>query len=266
MPVYNFKDNYDDDMRKKTLKILIVSIFIVQLFGCTESTNDGSENKELWLNEEILNHLTDIKSEIISLRKEIEALKNSKPVRNQAVKSITLKSNHWLNEGAKYAIVEFSDYQCPFCARHANTVFPLLKEKYIDTGKLAYQVRDFPLSFHPQGKLAAIAARCAGQQGKYWQMHVKLLMAKGQLGLDYFTKIADELTLNKGQFQACMQNKEIIAQVDEDLNYGNSIGVSGTPRFFIGKVSGDELTQITVINGAQSFDAFERVIAKLQQQ
>src|SRR3989344_7101547 len=133
------------------------------------------------------------------------------------------------SKSAKVTIVEFSDYECPFCGRHFEQTYPQLKKDYIDTGKVQLVFKDFPLSFHPQAQKAAEAARCAGEQGKYWEMHDKLFSNQQSLSVENEKKWAKELGLNTAKFDSCLDSGKYASAVQADSNYGQSIGVSGTP-------------------------------------
>ena len=152
---------------------------------------------------------------------------------------------------AKVTIVEFSDYECPFCGRHFEQTYPQLKKDYIDTGKVQLVFKDFPLSFHPQAQKAAESARCAGEQGKYWEMHDKLFSNQQSLSVENEKKWAKELGLNTAKFDSCLDSGKYASAVQADSNYGQSIGVSGTPAFFI---NGKKLV------GAQPYSSFQAAI------
>ncbi len=168
--------------------------------------------------------------------------------------------------GAKVTLVEFSDYQCPFCARHFRSVMPRLMREYVDTGKLRYVLRDFPLtSIHPAAAAAAVAARCAGDQGKYMEMHD--LFFKDQRGLKAkdWPGFAKELKLDIGRFNACLKDPRRAAAVKKDFIEGSRAGVRGTPSFFIGLTGADGTTlkNPVSIRGAQPFQAFQQAIEGL---
>src|SRR3989344_3259689 len=114
------------------------------------------------------------------------------------------------NKNAEVAVIEFSDYQCPFCRSFWKDTLHLLKSEYIDTGKIKLIFRDYPLAFHAMAKSAATAANCAGKQGKYWEMHDKIFAEQEKLGqgtiqfdLDDLKKWATDLNLKKNQFDQC---------------------------------------------------------------
>ncbi len=168
--------------------------------------------------------------------------------------------------GAKVTLVEFSDYQCPFCARHITAVMPRLKREYIDTGKLRYVFRDFPLaSIHPAATGAAVAARCAGDQGKYMEMHDRFFKNQRGLKTRDWPGHAKALGLDIGRFNTCLKDPKRAAAVKKDLLAGSRAGVRGTPSFFIGLTgaNGAPLKSPVFIRGAQPYQAFQQAIEGL---
>lgn len=152
---------------------------------------------------------------------------------------------------APVTIVEFSDYECPFCGRFYQQTFLQINEKYIKTGKVKFVYRDFPLSFHTQAQKAAEAAECAGEQGKYYEMH-DLLFTKGvQEGVTGFKQYAKEIGLDTTKFNSCLDSGQMASEVKKDMADGAAAGIQGTPGFFVNGV---------VISGAQPFEAFQQVI------
>ena len=152
---------------------------------------------------------------------------------------------------APVTIVSFEDYQCPFCKRAFDQTFPLLKRDYIDTGKVKYVYRDFPLSFHPQANSAAEASECADDQGKFWDYHDAIFNNQNRLGRDLYIELADQLNLDVDKFTQCIDTGEFRQEVQADASYGSQIGVSGTPTFFINGIK---------LVGAQPYAAFQQVI------
>ena len=155
------------------------------------------------------------------------------------------------DEDAKVTIIEFSDYECPFCGRFVTGAMAELKEKYVETGKVKYVFRDFPLGFHQKAQKAAEAAECAGDQEKYWEMHDKLFENSKALEVDQLKQYAADLGLNTGTFNSCLDEGTHEAEVKKDFGDGVKAGVSGTPSFFI---NGQKLV------GAQPFAKFEEII------
>jgi protein-disulfide isomerase len=143
------------------------------------------------------------------------------------------------DENAPVTIVEFSDYQCPFCASHYREVWPLIKSDFVDTGRVRYVFKDFALtSIHPQAAKAHEAARCAGDQGAYWEMHDLLFDRQDEWGgasdhVAALKRYAAELGLASPTFDECLDSDRWAAAVGADIAEGGSLGVQGTPTFLI---------------------------------
>ena len=169
------------------------------------------------------------------------------------------------DSSAKIAILEFSDYQCPFCARHNRGVFRKLKEKYIDKGLVQYQAWDFPLDNHSNARSAAVAVRCAQHQGKFWEIRNRLFAMNGHLSYAVFNEIASELNVKIDVFSECLSKPEEMTKVVYDISYGKEFGITATPSFLVGEVSGNELIKIRRVRGAKSLSYFDEIISSLQQ-
>lgn len=162
---------------------------------------------------------------------------------------------------APVTLIEFSDYQCPYCRSFYNQTLPQIKEKYIDTGKINLVYRDFPLNFHDGAIPAASAAECARKQGGdevYFQMHDKIFDGQNELGQgtvkipsESLLEYAEELDLDMAEFEKCFESDEVKAEIAADLSTGQKVGISGTPGFILdGKL----------IEGAQPFETFDAAI------
>jgi protein-disulfide isomerase len=151
-------------------------------------------------------------------------------------------------DGAPVTIVEFSDYECPFCVRAEATVKDLLA-KYPGKIKLVY--RDYPLPMHPRAPKAAEAAHCAGDQGKYWEMHDKLFTPGAKLEVADLKTHARDVGLDGGKFDKCLDSGEKAKDVDANRKAGDEAGVSGTPAFFING---------RLLSGAQPLEAFSAIV------
>ena len=163
---------------------------------------------------------------------------------------------------AKIAIVEFSDYQCPYCKRYHLQTFDLVRKKYIDTGQLLYVYRDYPLPGHRQAPAAAVAANCAGEQGGYWAMQRALFSRAARLERSYYLASAKQLKLDLKRFETCLGDKKQMDEVMRDTRYGASLGIRGTPAFFIGRIEGNSIVEVTPVIGAQPISAFTRAIGQ----
>ncbi len=159
---------------------------------------------------------------------------------------------------APVTIIEFSDFECPFCRSFWRDTFPLIKSDYIETRKVRFVYRDFPLSFHPGAQVAAEAAECAEDQDKFWELHDKIFQEqdkKGQGTIQFsktdVVKWAGQIGLKMSQFNQCLDTGKYRAEVNKDLADGTAAGVSGTPAFFLNG---------RLIVGAQPFSIFQQAI------
>jgi protein-disulfide isomerase len=170
------------------------------------------------------------------------------------------------NASAKVMLLEFSDYQCPFCGRHFRDTMPQIEKEYIETGKIRYGFKDFPIeSLHRQAVKAHEAANCAADQNKYWPMHNRLFMYPNPLGPDELKAHASAVGVELGAFQQCLESGKHTKTVQESVNYAVSSGITGTPAFFLGVVGADgkSLKVARFINGAQPYARFKQEIEAL---
>ena len=170
---------------------------------------------------------------------------------------------------ATVTLVEFSDYDCPFCRRHKDQVMPDLVKNFVDTGKLKYVMREFPLAMHPNAKGAAQAALCAGDQDQYWQMHDKMFANQRKLGVENLKTFAVELGLDSTAFDTCMDDGKYANQISADLTTGGRMGITGTPAFVLGLTDPKDPNKANVtqfISGAQSLEKFTQTIEDLLKQ
>jgi protein-disulfide isomerase len=163
---------------------------------------------------------------------------------------------------APVTLVEYTDFQCPFCRRHHDGTFAEIRKKYVETGKVRYVVRDLPLSFHEHAQPAAIAARCAGEQGRFWDARDALFAAQPQLSDARIRTTVLGLGLDAAKYDACVKNPATLAAVRADADEAAAAGVSGTPGFVIGRASNGSV-EGTVVSGAQPFPAFAQRIDAL---
>ncbi len=153
---------------------------------------------------------------------------------------------------APVTIIEFSDYQCPYCLQWNTQVYQQLLKAYPD--KIRFVYRDFPLSsIHPEAEPAAEAAECAGEQGRYYDYHDKLFSEEFELGANAYTQYAQELGLDMAKFNDCVSTHRYQAEVAADEAYATNLGVRSTPTFFINGIP---------MIGAQPLQAFKQVIDK----
>ena len=166
---------------------------------------------------------------------------------------------------APVTVVEFADYQCPFCLRFTKTTFPLLKKKYIDTGKVRWVALNLPLPFHKDARKAAQAAHCAGEQDKFWEMRELLFHNPKKLNTENLPTHAEALSLEMTAFNECLQSDRYLAEIDQDAKDANAVRLTGTPSFIIGKSTSDVINGDVVI-GAQPMNKFDAAITKALEQ
>jgi len=167
-------------------------------------------------------------------------------------------------KNAKLILIEFSDYQCPFCKRHVQTTLPQVEKSYIETGKLRYVFKDFPLAgIHPQAPKAAEAAHCAAEQGKYWQMHDRLFAEQQALAPENLADHAKGIGLAVEPFKICLDSGRYAATIRKDIAEAEKLGMTGTPTLFLGVADGDRVKLVRMLVGAQPFGLFKDEIDKL---
>ncbi len=171
------------------------------------------------------------------------------------------------DKNAPLTLIEFSDYECPFCKKTFTDLLPDLKKNYIDTGKVKLVYRDFPLSFHANAGKEAEAAECArslGNDATYYKFHDQIFAKTTSngtgLALTELPVIAKSLGLNVNQFQQCLDSGKFKDEVAKDMADGTAAGVSGTPSWIIGRSSKDGQIEGQLIVGAQPFSAFKTII------
>jgi len=168
------------------------------------------------------------------------------------------------NPDAPVTVVEFSDFQCPFCSRFFEQTLPLIEKNYIDTGKIKFVYKDLPLdNLHPNARSAHIAAECADEEGKFWEYHDVLFqkqavwqrLASSDLDIT-LSQFAVDLGMQAASFESCMESQDIADEVNQDTLEAARYGTTGTPTFFIGTEKDGFIKMV----GAQPFAAFQRAI------
>lgn len=159
---------------------------------------------------------------------------------------------------AKVVVIEFSDFQCPFCGRHTSNTQPLLDEQFVDSGDVRWVFKHFPLNIHAQAPAAGVAAECAAEQGMFWEMHAELFVGMASWSIrepnPVFVDIATSMGLDIDEFSSCLEDEEMLARVDEDFEAGRPF-VQGTPTFIV--MTGEEGR---IIPGALPADQFTEAL------
>ncbi|MBT3298226.1 DsbA family protein [archaeon] len=151
---------------------------------------------------------------------------------------------------APVTIIEFSDFECPYCARGWTTMKEI-ETNYVETGQVKIEFRHLPLSFHANAEGAALASLCAGEQGMFWEYHDGLFENQNLLSSSYLDTLAEELDLDIDEFDECLDSREYIDWINSDKGMASSKGITGTPAFL---VNGE------LIKGAQPYSTFETAI------
>ncbi len=244
---------------------MMIAFFAASLSGAGVLAETGTNDPGVLRQE-----LDAVKTDLEAIKKQLGEIQNQLVQRqapSPAAGPVTMSVGDGPALGhadAPITIVEFSDYQCPFCKRHSTSTLAALKASYIDTGKVRYVFRDFPLdSIHPYARKAAEAAHCAGDQDKFWDMHDILFANQSALMQDNLKGFARDMKLDVDAFDACFDNGKYAKRVEADVAAGAAVGVTGTPKFFVGKVKADGTMVATVIKGAQPAAAFGQVIDRL---
>jgi protein-disulfide isomerase len=215
----------------------------------------------------ILNELRQIRQLLEKMAK-ADSLRAARPASGPGGVTVQLGDSPILGSPtAPLTMVEFTDYQCFFCRQYYLNSFAELKKKFIDTGKLRYVVRDFPLSFHPDAMRAAQAAHCAAAQGQYWAMRNALMTNQGNLGEAALIGYAQSLSLDVARFRACLTSDKYVAKIQRSVEEAGAIDIGGTPSFVLGKSTPDGVVGAK-IEGALPYADFETKIkgwlAKIQ--
>ncbi|MDQ3026819.1 MAG: DsbA family protein [Pseudomonadota bacterium] len=163
---------------------------------------------------------------------------------------------------APVTMVEFSDFECSFCQRYHVQAFEEIKKNFIDTGKLRYVVRDYPLPFHRRAVPAARTARCAGEQGKFWEMRHALMSGQSMLDMESMIEAAGKLKLDEAKLRACIASFKFDKSIRKDMADADSVGVNSTPSFLIGRTRGDSVVGERM-DGSQPYAAYESRIKAL---
>jgi protein-disulfide isomerase len=211
---------------------------------------------------------------VTALRREIEALKLQQAQlaaelqrlqQTMGVRPASLSIANAPTRGsvnASLVLVEFSDYECPFCIRHFTQTMPELDREYIGTGKLRYVFMDFPIDqLHPAALKAHEAARCSGEQGKFWEMHQRLFTPAGSHPVDRLKTLAGEVGIDRGKFDACLDSGRMQAPVRASVDRASQLGADGTPQMYLGVADANgSFKIIRAIRGAVPYPQLKQII------
>jgi protein-disulfide isomerase len=161
---------------------------------------------------------------------------------------------------AKIVLVEFSDYECPYCKRHATQVGPQLHREFVESGRIRHVFVNNPLENHPNARFLAGSAICAGKQDAYWKMSARIFSSTLKTRTE-MTSLAAELGLDSKAFEKCLDGPDLSTTIDRDLQTGKSLDVSVTPTFALGRIDSSNRVKVdTFIMGAQPIEIFRSAI------
>lgn len=255
-------------MSKYIVRLLFPLLALPFVSACEPQNNSNLQQEIDGLKQEMQQLQADI-STIGEQVKDIHeiATQAQKPQHKTLPSQVNFDENGQLpvmgDDQAQVAIIEFSDYQCPYCKRFIDQTFSKLKSNYVDNGKVKYLARDFPLAFHKQAQGAAIAANCSLQQNAYWPMRSALFKNVQKLGDPLYQQTAAELSLELDKFSECLADKTMVDKITQDIAYGKSLGVRGTPSFVIGRIENNQLIAPKLVVGAQSYETFALLLDEL---
>lgn len=213
--------------------------------------------------EEILKELRAIRQAIERLQ--LQAPAPSRPGAADAPR-VTLPepAGHMLGRpDAPVTIVEFTDLQCPFCSRFAAMTFPELKRRFIETGQVRFFSRDLPLEqLHPLAMRAALVSRCAGEQGRFWEVREQIVRNAERLTAAFLDQVARSGGLDAGRLGECLSGNRHRPDIDADVRLALSLGITGTPTFVIGRTAPGAFEGVRVV-GAQPIEVFDAQIRAL---
>ncbi len=166
---------------------------------------------------------------------------------------------------APVTLIEYSDFTCGYCLKFFKDTWPRIQARYVDTGKVRFLYRDYPRADQGPGFDAATAARCAGAQGKYWQMHDRLFAEGGRLGKDVYLSHASAIGLDRTAFEQCVKDGRYTKSIFEDRQEANQWGFRGTPGFILVRSHSEPTDKepAVAIPGAFPFEMFAEEIDRL---
>jgi len=241
--------------------LVAMLISLVPLAGTAADTTATAAVGDSKAVDAILEELKAIRQVLEKIEKQGQAGGQQRPAKPTTATVAIANKPGMGSESAPVTVVEFADYQCPFCLRFTKTTFPYLKRDYIDTGKVRWVALNMPLSFHKDARKAAQAAHCAGEQDKFWEMREELFKHPQQISEEHLPTHAASVGIDVEAFKACMASDRHLADIDQDAKDASAVNLTGTPSFIIGKTASDKITGQVII-GAQPLNVFSDAIKK----
>lgn len=259
--------------------VCFVILTVVMVIAAVGQTTPGKSEPQAKSRDD----LTELRKEVRKLRQDQEAIRKElrelrelllaknagAPSRPAAPTTMAIRGRPFRgNDNARVVIVEFSDYQCPYCGAFFRDSLPQLEREYIQTGKIRYVFNSMPLEeIHPLAFKASQAAECAGDQGKFWELHDWMFANQKTLASRDLVSRAETLGLDLTKFNQCLASDKSAAVVRASMEEAESLGIDGTPTFVIGLADarnprGSNIKIVGILAGAQPFSVFRTVIEK----
>jgi protein-disulfide isomerase len=251
-------------MQMKTMILLLLFLGLIQLGYAQSQTKDQPQGELSALRTDI-RALQAEQQQIITRLDELKQLLQPSSQPPAPVTSVNVRGETFRGDsGARVALIEYADFECPYCGEYERKTFPQILSDYVQTGKLKYFYRDLPLPMHARALPAARAAHCAGEQGKYWEMHDSLFAKQDALSAPAVLERAQTLGLDTAKFTECLSSEKYTADIQKNVSEAQKMGIDGTPTFFLGVVepSGD-VTIEKRLQGAAPFDVFKTAVDAL---
>jgi protein-disulfide isomerase len=272
------KENFEVDMNRKsvaTLCGLALLGFLTAHSGVSQSNDDLKKDIQA-----LKDGQQAIQKDLQDIKKLLAARPSGAPTEQALNAIISVDGEPFKGDkNAKLTLVEFSEFQCPFCGRHARDTGPTIDKEYVQTGKVKHVFRDLPLDMHKNAFKAAEASHCAGEQDKFWEMHDRLFANQNSLEPAMLTAHAQAIGIDSKKFEACLASVEAkrpgsgetyreskyAAGIRKDVAEANKYGITGTPTFVIGLTQPNDpkIKVVKVIRGAQNISAFKEAFDSL---
>jgi protein-disulfide isomerase len=263
------RKNFEEKMKTKGIGALCGLVMLGFLTACTGQAQSQS-------NDDLKKDIQNLKDGQQAIQKDLQEIKKLLAARPAAAAPTEQALNAIISvdgepfkgdKNAKLTLVEFSEFQCPFCGRHVRDTFPQLDKEYIQTGKVKYVFSDLPLeSIHKNAFKASEAAHCAGEQNKFWEMHDRLFANQNAIEPANLTAHAQAIGADTKKFQACLDSGKYSAEIRKNIAEANKYGIQGTPTFVIGLTQPNDpktIKVLKVIRGAQNIAAFKEALDSL---
>lgn len=253
-------------------RIRKVVVFVVVAITCTISSAYSHDEIPVEEFNQLKNELIMIRRDMATMQQLLTEIHRKQVVPQAAAGSRKTESTELVvtefdhvfgNSEASVVMVEYSEFQCPYCSRFNKQTLGALKRDYIDTGKLAFIPREFPLDFHAEAKAAAVFALCANKQGEYWAARELLFQHQRELGEDIYQQLTEEIGLDSAKIEQCRSDGAVADFIDTTMKNGKSLGVKGTPTVFIGSMKNGAVVNAKRVVGAQPVSVFNEIISSM---